>query len=245
MSIKFKLLIKSVLHFLLRTTRYIIRLIIPLDKYQTELAFWKEIYRNQGNRFDNKWYVNILLPMSGEDSSVSFKNKVIADFGCGPQGSLEWAKEASERIGIDVLIDKYESSFDLSGHNMHYVTCSETEIPLPDNSVDVLFTLNAMDHTTFFEIMSKECLRILKPEGLFVGEFNLNEKFTVCEPQVLTESRVKENILNYLDISYYRLTKRGKHKARFKYFFGNDDLQSGTEKICMLWIRGNKKNSSI
>jgi SAM-dependent methyltransferase len=245
MSNKFTLLVKSVLHFFLRSTRYIIRIIIPPDKYQAELAFWKELYRNQGNKFDNKWYVNILLPLSGEDLSASFKNKVLADFGCGPQGSLEWAIEASERIGIDVLMDRYESIFNLSGHNMHYVTCSETEIPLPDNSVDVLFTLNAMDHTTYFEIMSKECLRILKPKGLFVGGFNLNEKFTVCEPQVLTESRVKENILNYLDISYYRLTKRGKSKAHFKYFFENDDLQSGTEEVCMLWIRGIKKNISI
>lgn len=243
MSNRLRTLSKFISSFLYRITLFIIRKIKPPDnKYQAELNFWKETYRNQGYKFNNSWYVNIMLPMSGEDSPVSFKNKVIADFGCGPQGSLEWAKEASKRIGIDVLMDKYISIFDLSCHNMHYVSCSETEIPLPDNSVDVLFTLNAIDHTSFFELMSKECLRILKPDGLFVGEFNLNEKATICEPQVLTESKINENILNYLDVSYYRLTKRGKGKNRFKYFFENKDLQIGTDKVCMLWVRGNKKS---
>lgn len=220
---------------------YVKQILLPPSKYQSELAFWKEIYKNQGNRFNNSWYINILLPMSGEESPASFKDKVIADFGCGPQGSLEWAKEASERIGIDVLMDQYKSNFDISSHNMHYVTCSETEIPLPNNSVDVLFTLNAMDHTSNFEIMCKECLRILKPQGLFVAEFNLNEKITKCEPQVLTETKVKENISNYLDISYYRLTKKGGAKSHFNYFFENEDLPSDTKEVCLLWLRGNKK----
>jgi SAM-dependent methyltransferase len=227
--------------FLKRNIRFILNKIRPRDKLRTELCYWKKVYRSNGNKFNNSWYINIMLPMSGETTDSFLKDKVVADFGCGPAGSLTWAGSAKERIGIDVLADQYSEYFDLTKHNMTYINSSETHIPLEDNTVDVLYTLNAMDHTKYFDIMSKECLRILKPGGLFIGSFNLNEKPSACEPQMLTESVVQENILQYCECTFSRLTKTGIAPKRFDYFFRQEDLPSGTEKVCMLWVRGYKK----
>jgi ubiquinone/menaquinone biosynthesis C-methylase UbiE len=235
---------RSIIYFPRKVAGYIWRHIFPPDKYKSELLFWKRLFREQGNRFNNSWYVNIMLPMSGEKSAESFSGKVVADFGCGPQGSLWWVEAASERLGIDVLADKYREVFDLSNQKMKYIGCSETEIPLPDNSVDILFTLNAMDHVRHFDIISRECLRILKPGGLFAGGFNLNEEPTATEPQKLTEDAVNDNILKHLQVKSYRITRKGPTGSHFKYFFENSDLQPGFPDICMLWVYGTKKNSN-
>jgi ubiquinone/menaquinone biosynthesis C-methylase UbiE len=232
---------KLFIGFIKNSIRFIINKIITPDKFLSELKYWRKVYKSGGNSFNNSWYINIMLPMSGETTDSFLKDKVVADFGCGPAGSLTWAVSAKERIGIDVLADQYSKYFDLTGHNMKYVNCTESYIPLEDDTVDLLYTLNAMDHTKHFEIMSKECLRILKPGGLFTGSFNLNEIPTATEPQMLTEAVVKKNILNYLECISYRLTKTGVSGKRFDYFFRLDDLPSGTKKVCMLWIRGYKK----
>lgn len=227
--------------FLKRNIRFIIYAIRPPDKLQSELRFWKKVFKSNGNKFNNSWYVNIMLPMSGETSDSFLKDKVVADFGCGPAGSLTWASSAMERIGIDVLVDQYSKCFDLTNHNMKYINCSETYIPLEDNSIDILYTLNAMDHTKYFDIMSKECLRVLKPGGLFIGSFNLNELPTASEPQLLTESLVQKHILQYCECTSYRLTLTGTERKRFDYFFKKEDLPSGTQKVCMLWVSCIKK----
>jgi SAM-dependent methyltransferase len=230
---------------MIRLSKKVIRLILnrihPPDKYQAELNYWKELYSTSDNNFNNSWYANIMIPMSGEINDEFLRNKIVADFGCGPAGSLLWAKAARERIGIDVLSDKYAKLFDLTKHDIRYVTCSETHINLEDNSVDMLYTLNAMDHTEFFDIISRECLRILKPGGQFFGSFNLNEPVTVNEPQVLTESLIQRHILQYLECTSYRLTEKGLEGGRFNHFFEHDDLPSGIQKECILWVRGNKK----
>jgi len=233
--------INQMIHFPGRVIRFIKRKLIPPDKYQSEMSFWKDNYRSSGRKIDNRWYTKVMLQMAGVSSASFVRGKVLADFGCGPHGSLEWAAEADECIGIDVLADKYGEYFDFTGHNMRYITCSETEIPLPDNSVDILFTLNAMDHAFHFDLMSSECLRILKPGGEFIGEFNLNEPPSVCEPQMLTESMIQDNILNYLEKVSCRLTKKGKPGSHFRYLFENEDLPAGTQTECMLWVRGYKK----
>jgi SAM-dependent methyltransferase len=227
--------------FLKRNIRLIVYKFRPPDKQSAELRFWKKVYKSNGNRFNNSWYINIMLPMAGETTDAFLKDKVVADFGCGPAGSLIWAKSAKERIGIDALIDKYSEYFDLKNHNMKYINCSETYIPLEDNTVDILFTLNAMDHTINFDVMSKECLRILKPGGLFFGSFNLNEIPTACEPQLLSEALVQKYLLQYFECTSYRLTLTGTEGKRFDYFFKQEDLPSGTKEICILWVRAYKK----
>lgn len=51
-------------------------------------------------------------------------------------------------------------------HGMIYLKSTEKVIPLPSEFVDIIFTVNAIDHVNNFEIMCDEIIRVLKPGGI-------------------------------------------------------------------------------
>jgi ubiquinone/menaquinone biosynthesis C-methylase UbiE len=187
-------------------------------KYAAEYGFWKSRKILEGN-LGNSHYEQIMLKMGGFAGREALAGKVIADFGCGPRGSLCWATEASRRIGIDVLVDQYRK-LGIDEHDMEYVQCSEESIPLPDNSVDVLFTMNALDHVVFLDVICSELRRILRPGGILVALINLEEKATFCEPQTLTEEDVDQVLLRGLQPESRRVAPMGPKGDAYQYLFG-------------------------
>lgn len=204
-------------------------------KHAHEFRYWRKRWRDEGRTLRNGHYERIMLAMAGESDQSFLKDKVVADFGCGPRGSLCWATQARERIGIDVLADAYKH-LGAAGHNMRYVRSTETTIPLPDASVDVLFTLNAMDHVHHLEEMCGELLRILKPGGMFIGSFNLDEPPGISEPQTLTPELLESLLLRRLDVESRRIAPTGPPNSTYEYFFTPPPPDAtGPRK---LWLRG-------
>ncbi len=165
-------------------------------KEQSEMQYWRNRFKSEG-QFENDWYQPIMLNMADEKNDDFMANKVVADFGCGPRGSLAWAKKASLRVGIDVLAAEYAREFpsEISKHNMIYVCSTEEIIPMPSGLVDLMFTMNALDHVENLENMCSEICRVLKKGGTFFGSFNLNEPPTAAEPQTLTENILDQKLL--------------------------------------------------
>ena len=182
-----------------------------------------------------------MLGLAGEQDGSFLAGKVVADFGCGPQGSLCWATQARLRIGIDVLTEQY-AKFGIADHDIVYVRSTELEIPLASNYVDVLYTLNAIDHVSHFGLMCRELLRILKPGGLFLGSFNLEEPPTFSEPQTLTEERVKNEFLRHMEVESYRVAAKGKKGATYGNFFTNAEPPTSGERY--LWVRARKRSQA-
>jgi SAM-dependent methyltransferase len=206
-------------------------------KYKKELDFWDTCYKEEGAQFENEYYRKRMLGMAGEPDDSFLSGRIVADFGCGPRGSLWWATSARLRIGIDVLTEEY-SKFNIRAHDMVYVSCSEWKIPLPSNYVDVLFTLNAMDHVSHFAVMCRELLRILSPGGLLIGSFNLDEAPTLSEPQRLTEKTIQKHLLKHLHVESYRIAAPGEPDSLYLHFF--DGSASPTAGPRFLWIRARK-----
>ena len=175
-------------------------------KYAEEIAYWQSEW--SAARFRRDYYESTMLTLAQEPSAEFLRDKIVADFGCGPQGSLCWAKCARARIGIDVSADVY-SQFEIHDHDMIYVTSTERKIPLPSNYVDVMFTMNAMDHVSNFSLMAAEIARVTAPGGLVIGAFNLGEPPTFSEPQTLTEDLVRSNLLQYLNVESARSAATG------------------------------------
>jgi SAM-dependent methyltransferase len=224
---------------LLRPVYYAVR---KPDKYKKSLDFWHSRLRIDSGTFVNSHYQRLMLGMAGEDSDRFLAGRVVADFGCGPRGSLVWAGSAGLRIGIDVLADQYIDHFksNLVNHGMIYLTSTETAIPLPSDYVDVMYTLNAIDHVDDFGLMCDEIVRTIKPGGEFIGSFNINEPPSVCEPQSLTEEIVKGQMLGRLEIQSYRLANRGPEGDMYAGFF-DAGCQYDAAQPGFLWVRGKKK----
>jgi SAM-dependent methyltransferase len=215
-------------------------------KHDAELSFWRSRFAADKGKFGNSQYERLLLAIAEEPSDNFLSGKIVADFGCGPRGSLVWANSAFLRIGIDVLADRYADEFtdNIVSHGMIYLKSTENVIPLPSDFVDVMFTLNAMDHVDNFPVMCKEIIRVLKPGGEFIGSFNLEEPRSVSEPQQLTERIIKENLLNCLEVQSYRITRKGPRENLYAPFFdGVLSYELGQEGY--LWVRGRKRASQL
>ncbi len=227
---------KPIRRILKPVARFIMR-----NKYASEMSFWISRLEMDRGKFVNSHYERLMLGMAGENNDSFLKGKVVADFGCGPRGSLVWAKSAFLRIGIDVLADSYADRFkeNIISHNMVYLKCTEHVIPLPSEFVDVMFTLNALDHVTHFETMCSEIIRVLKPGGLFVGSINLEGRPTPQEPQRLTEQIIQDHLLSKMVVESYRLSRKGSEPNLYEPFFsGNLSYEPGEEGI--LWVRATK-----
>jgi ubiquinone/menaquinone biosynthesis C-methylase UbiE len=188
-----------------------------MNKYKHELAYWKRMLKNENGTLLNGWYERVMLALAKEVDQNFIKDKVVADFGCGPRGSLCWATEAQERIGIDVLVEEYNRCFLIESHNINYIKSEEEGIPLPDEHVDILFTINSLDHVDNLPKMCEEITRIIKKGGILFGSFNLNEKPTDCEPQTLDATVLHDQLLNKYDIQSYEIVKKeNKHTLEVK-----------------------------
>jgi ubiquinone/menaquinone biosynthesis C-methylase UbiE len=187
------------------------------EKHKHELAYWKRMFVNENKTLLNSWYERDMLALAKEVDQSFIKDKVVADFGCGPRGSLCWATEAQERIGIDVLVKEYRRRFLIKSHNINYIKSEEEKIPLPDEHVDILFTVNSLDHVDNFPKMCEEITRIIKRGGILFGSFNLNEKPTDCEPQTLNDIKLNDFLLDKYDIQSYEIVeKKNKHILEVK-----------------------------
>ena len=79
-------------------TRQILNRLIP--KYDAELNFWRSRLKINKGKFSNSHYERLLLAIAEEPSDDFLSGKIVADFGCGPRGSLVWASSALLRIGM-------------------------------------------------------------------------------------------------------------------------------------------------
>lgn len=181
-----------------------------------------------------------MLGMAGEVNDEFCRDKIIADFGCGPRGSLEWINSARITIGIDVLADAY-TRFDIARHKACYVCSTENKIPLPSNYVDILYTMNSLDHVDRLDVHCRELLRILAPGGSLIGSFNLDEPSSQCEPQTLTEEKLATHLLNELQITSYRIVPKPRDgKDTYQYFFEGVPEQPDSDGYRILWVRATK-----
>ncbi len=215
-----------------------------MNKYDGELSYWRERFIEEGGEFKNSHYKKLMLGIAEQEDDDFLRGMVVADFGCGPRGSLQWTDKPRIKLGIDVLAKDYMDHFgeELAGHNMIYVTSSEKHIPLPTGFVDCLFTINSLDHVDNLQQMAGEILRILKHGGTLLASFNLNEPCTECEPQTLTEDLVRNLILDNFTIESYRLAYKEEGDT-YRNIFNNKTVTVSDEEIkpVVLWVKGKKK----
>lgn len=98
------------------------------------------------------------------------RETVVLDYGCGNgENALPLARKGARVIGLDVstaLLNLAETRLQLNGvrGQATFIAASAHDIPLPDNSVDVVLGIAILHHLDL-ERASREIHRVLKPGG--------------------------------------------------------------------------------
>ena len=148
-------------------------------KHKSEVAYWRGVYRREGPLTNDHymWFYTSYFGLSPAD----YSDRRILDIGCGPRGSLEWADMASERVGLDPLVDEYRA-LGIGQHKMTYVKANSENIPFPDGHFDIVTSFNSLDHVDNLDATVAEITRVTAPGGLLLLISDVGHNPTLTEP---------------------------------------------------------------
>lgn len=143
------------------------------------------------------------------------KDKVVLDIASGTgYGSNMISYFAREVIGIDISEEAIEySKSNYNKKNIEFICGSAYNIPLKDNSIDVVVSLETIEHLDKPEVFVKEVKRVLKKDGIFIvstpnddqfveGNVFHVHQFQLPELKKITEANFN-NIKYFYQLSYY------------------------------------------
>lgn len=214
------------------------------NKSRAELKYWK-MKISEEEILKNSHYKNIFLCMAEREDDSFMQGKVVADFGCGPRGSLAWTNSPAAKIGIDVLALEYVNATTIRNHGMIYLTSTEADIPISDNVVDYMFTLNAFDRVSNPEKMICEIARVLKEEGEFIASFDLHQPEEEGQPQWFTEDIIDNLLESNFSIISRRLSYSTGWKEPYNNMFDKKyETRLNSDRQGYLWIRAKKSHKA-
>jgi SAM-dependent methyltransferase len=196
------------------------KFLIP-TKQKAELIFWEQHFLAHGGAPETEYYRKFMMDMGGIEEPSFFNDLICLDIGCGPRGSLTWLANARAVIGIDPLAEQY-MRLGIASHHMIYLSSPAERIPLPSLYVDVIFSMNSLDHVDNLVDVCSEIRRVLKPGGFFIGSLNLDEPKTLAEPFPLTEELLERLLFPGWEREFYRIRpkpKDNKGNITYRYFY--------------------------
>lgn len=95
-----------------------------------------------------------------KNAIVTYGKGDVLDIGCGNKPYIElFGNRISSYVGCDI-IQSSEGAVD--------ILCPATDIPLPDNSKDTVFSTQVIEHVADHRKLLSEAYRILKPGGTLI-----------------------------------------------------------------------------
>lgn len=163
-------------------------MLAPPSKYDHELRYWQTRYEKERQRLSNSHYRYFYTELFGLGLDDYAGARVI-DIGGGPRGSLEWAVNAAERVGLDPLADEY-LKLGAASHQMTYVAAPSERMPYADGYFDVVCTFNSLDHVDELDRTIAEIKRVTRPGGTLLMIVEINHPPGRTEPLSLTRDVV-------------------------------------------------------
>jgi ubiquinone/menaquinone biosynthesis C-methylase UbiE len=149
-------------------------------KEYRELKYWRRCKR-EGTNLSNTHFEKFFTLHFGLGKDF-YEDRRVLDIGCGPCGSLEWADNAADRVGLDPLAEQYKE-LGTASHRMRYVSAYSEDMPFDDDYFDVVSSFNSLDHVQNLSATVSEIKRVLRPGGVFLLITELGHKKTATEPQ--------------------------------------------------------------
>jgi ubiquinone/menaquinone biosynthesis C-methylase UbiE len=149
-------------------------------KHWAELRYW----RKRADTLENNQHYAYFFTEHFKIERGFYAGKRILDIGCGPRGSLEWANDAAECVGVDPLANDY-LKLGASKHRMRYVQSGAEELPFDDGHFDVVSTFNSLDHVDDVDAALREIHRVTAPGGTLLLIVEVAHEPTWTEPHAL------------------------------------------------------------
>ena len=135
-----------------------------LSQAEDRRRYFEEISQRRYGR--REWHIPIVAKFG------SFRGKDVLEIGCGiATDGLEFARNGANYIGTDLTphgIELARERFQLFGVPGRFaVANAEERIPLPDASVDHVYSFGVIHHAPAPEKIIREMHRVLRPGGTF------------------------------------------------------------------------------
>jgi SAM-dependent methyltransferase len=132
-----------------------------------------------------------------------FHDKTVVSLGAGCTGDLT-TFPAAVKIAIDPLLRVYQQLGmlvdDEAGSRTIYLPIPAEELPLLDESADLVVCRNALDHMPDPGEALEEIWRILKPDGALFVSVDLGGEPTPDEPTVFSVASLRQTLQPRFDI---------------------------------------------
>lgn len=147
------------------------------------------------------------------------ENPVILDVGCGPTCATRLFPSGL-KIFLDPLMDSYGKTYSETLPEGVKLTCTAETIALFDDSADIVFCVNALDHMIYPEKALSEIKRVLKEDGTFVLGLFLHP------PPIAGIRRFIDKYLPMFreDAHPYSYTVKSTRKMLGEFFFIKDEV---------------------
>jgi 2-polyprenyl-3-methyl-5-hydroxy-6-metoxy-1,4-benzoquinol methylase len=160
-------------------------------KERFELDFWNKLSLDADLIHERSHYEFFYTAYFGF-TAADYAGKNVLDIGCGPLGSLEWAKGARICVGLDPLSHKYrELPLRSDADRMIYVAALSEAIPFRERSFDFVTSFNSLDHVGDVPATIREMKRVVAPGGHILLIVEIAHLPTFTEPHRLDRDLVK------------------------------------------------------
>jgi SAM-dependent methyltransferase len=104
---------------------------------------------------------------------VSFEGKTVLELGCNKGYLINsfLQQEKFQAIGAEIDPEALQIAREKYGDRIRFVQTTPTNIPLPDESVDVIYTIDTVEHLSRPREIFADCLRVMRPGGIFLVHF--------------------------------------------------------------------------
>jgi SAM-dependent methyltransferase len=104
---------------------------------------------------------------------VSFKNNTVLDLGCSSGYLLDsfLSQESFTAIGADISGDVLARGRERYGDRIRFVQSTATTIPLESESIDIVYTVDTVEHLSRPREIFLEIHRVLRPGGIALVHF--------------------------------------------------------------------------
>jgi SAM-dependent methyltransferase len=150
----------------------------------------------------SRLFLNEVARYLGQDTQW-FADKTVVSVGCGCTGDLT-AFPAAVKIAIDPLLQVYQRLGmllgDDSGSRTVYLPTKAEDLPLVDESADLVACRNALDHMPDPRVALNEMWRILKNDGVLFVSVDIGGDPTPDEPTVFSVTSLRDTLQDRFDL---------------------------------------------